>query len=126
MHKLIAKAEPWAYLAMRIVVGLLFAFHGAQKFGLFGGRRVPRASQFGAAAIIELIGGLLVAAGVAVTPVAFICSGEMAFAYFQGHASKGFWPAQNGGELAALYCFVFLYIAAAGSGPWSLDAMRRK
>ena len=114
MHKLVAKAQPWTYQLMRIVVGLLFAFHGAQKFGLFGGRRVPLASQFGAAAIIELIGGLTVAAGVAVSPVAFICSGEMAFAYFQGHAAKGFWPGQNGGELAALYCFVFLYISARG------------
>ncbi len=99
---------------MRIVVGLLFAFHGAQKFGLFGGQRVPLASQFGAAAVIELLGGLLVAAGVAVSPIAFICSGEMAVAYFQAHLPKGPWPGQNGGELTVLFCFVFLYISTRG------------
>jgi putative oxidoreductase len=114
MHKLLVRAQPWTYQALRIVAGLLFAFHGAQKFGFFGGRRVALASQFGAAAIIELVGGLLIAAGVAVSPVAFICSGEMAVAYFQAHAPRGFWPIQNGGELPVLYCFVFLYISVRG------------
>jgi putative oxidoreductase len=115
MQKLIGRAEPWAYQAMRIVVGVLFAFHGAQKlFGLFGGRQVPLASQFGAAGIIELVGGLLVAAGVWVTPVAIINSGEMAAAYFMAHFPRGWVPIQNAGELAVLYCFVFLYIAVRG------------
>jgi putative oxidoreductase len=114
MHKLLVRAQPWTYQAMRIVAGLLFAFHGAQKFGLFGGRRVALGSQMGAAAIIELVGGLLIAAGVAVTPAAFIASGQMAVAYFQAHAPKAFWPGLNGGELPVLYCFVFLYISMRG------------
>ena len=116
MNKLLAKAEPWAYLAMRIVVGVLFAFHGAQKlFGLFGGRHVALVSQFGAAGVIEFFGGLLIAAGIAVSPIAFICTGEMAFAFFQAHLPRGPWPIQNGGEPAVLYCFVFLYMATRGA-----------
>jgi putative oxidoreductase len=115
MLRFFAKAQPLAYQLMRIVVGVLFAFHGAQKlFGLFGMQRMPLASQFGVAGIIELVGGLLVAAGVAVTPVAFICSGEMAAAYFKSHFPKGMLPIQNQGELAVLYCFVFLYISTRG------------
>ena len=115
MLRFFAKAEPLAYQLMRIVAGLLFAFHGAQKlFGLFGMQRMPLISQFGAAGIIELTGGLLIAAGVAVTPVAFICSGEMAVAYFRSHYPKGMVPISNGGELAVLYCFVFLYISTRG------------
>ena len=94
---------------------MLFAFHGAQKlFGLFGMQRMPLMSQFGAAGVIELVGGLLIAAGVAVTPVAFVCSGEMAVAYFRSHFPKGMVPISNGGELAVLYCFVFLYISTRG------------
>jgi len=114
MFKAFAKAQPWAYQAMRIVAGFLFFCHGLQKFGLLGGRQVPLMSQFGAAGIIEVVGGLLIAIGVAVTPVAFICSGEMAVAYFQAHFPRGILPAQNGGELAALFCFVFLYISMRG------------
>ena len=114
MLKMLAKAQPWTYQAMRIVAGFLFFCHGLQKFGLLGGRQVPLLSQFGAAGVIEVAGGLLIAIGVAVTPVAFICSGEMAVAYFQAHFPRGVLPAQNGGELAALYCFVFLYIATRG------------
>jgi putative oxidoreductase len=115
MNKLLARAEPFTYQLLRIAVGLLFAFHGAQKlFGLFGGQRVALISQFGAAGVIELVGGLLIAAGVAVSPVAFICSGEMAFAYFQAHFPRAVVPIQNGGELSALYCFTFLYFAARG------------
>jgi putative oxidoreductase len=116
MLKLFAKAEPWSYQLMRIVVGLLFACHGAQKlFGVLGSGRAPLFTQRGAAGVIEFFGGLLVAAGVGVTPVAFICSGEMAFAFFQSHWPKGFWPIQNGGELAVLYCAVFLFISTRGS-----------
>jgi len=114
--KLFSKAEPWSYQLMRLVVGLVFACHGAQKlFGVLGADRVSLLTQRGAAGIIEFFGGLLVAAGVAVTPVAFICSGEMAVAFFQNHWPKGFWPIQNGGELAVLYCFVFLYISTRGA-----------
>src|SRR3954468_16020664 len=115
MNKLLGKAEPWAYQLLRIVAGLMFAVHGAQKlFGLFGGHRVVLLSQFGLAGIIELFGGLLIALGMAVSPVAFIASGEMAVAYLQGHLPRGFIPVQNGGEPAVLYCFLFLYFAARG------------
>ena len=115
MKRLLASAQPWAYQLLRIVAGLLFAFHGAQKlFGILGGQRVALVSQFGLAGIIEFFGGLLIAAGVAVSPVAFLCSGEMAAAYFQAHFPRAAWPAQNGGEPAVLFCFVFLYICTRG------------
>jgi putative oxidoreductase len=110
-------AGSFAYVLMRVVVGLLFACHGAQKMlGLFGGHRVPLVSQIGAAGAIELVCGVLIAIGLFTTLAAFIASGEMAVAYFQAHAPRGFWPIQNQGELAVLYCFVFLYIAARGTG----------
>ena len=120
-----ARPNSWmtdlAYLLMRLIVGLAFAEHGAQKlFGLLGGRTVPLASQFGVAGVIELVAGLLIAFGVLATWAALIASGEMAVAYFQMHAPQGFWPIQNRGELAALYCFVFLYIAARGGGRWKI------
>ena len=73
------------------------------------------------AGVIELVGGVLVAVGFLASPVAFICAGEMAVAYWTAHAPQSPWPVQNGGELAALYCFVFLYIAARGAGRWSID-----
>ena len=124
----LTKLEPYFYAVMRIVVGFLFAFHGLQKlFGMFGGiggRAVPLATQMGAAGVIETVGGLLIMIGLWAAPVAFICSGEMAFAYFQAHFPKGRWPIQNGGELAVLYCFVFLYIAARGSGRLSVSGGR--
>ena len=78
-------------------------------------------SQFGLAGVIELVGGVMIAAGVFASLVAFIASGEMAVAYFQVHAPGGFVPIQNGGELAVLYCFVFLYVAARGNGTWSVQ-----
>ena len=112
--------EP-TYALLRIVAGLLFAFHGVQKlFGMYG-TQVPMLSQAWFAGVIELVGGVLIAIGFFTSLVAFICSGEMAVAYFQVHAPKNFWPALNGGELAALYCFLFLYISARGGGAWSLD-----
>lgn len=119
--------EGYAYAAMRIVTGLLFLFHGLQKvFGMYGGKAVPLASLYGAAGIIELAGGVLVMIGLFTVPVAFICSGEMAVAYFMSHYPNGFWPIVNRGELAALYCFVFLYIATRGGGPLSLDRIIRR
>ena len=115
------------YALFRIVTGGLFAFHGAQKiFGAFGGTAVPLASMPGAAGIIELVCGVLVMIGLFTGVAAFIASGEMAFAYFMAHAPQGFFPILNRGELAVLYCFVFLYLAVAGPGPWSLDAMRKR
>lgn len=114
-------AEP-AYAAFRVVAGFLFAFHGVQKlFGMFGGTAQPIASLFGLAGIIELTCGVLVAIGWFTPFAAFLASGEMAAAYFIAHAPKGPWPIQNGGELAALYCFAFLFIATRGGGMLSVD-----
>lgn len=114
------------YSLMRIIVGLAFACHGAQKlFGAFGATAAPLLSMRGAAGVIEFFGGLLVAIGLLTGYAAFIASGEMAVAYFMAHFPKGFWPIQNGGELAVLYCFIFLYIAAQGSGVWSVGKRSR-
>jgi putative oxidoreductase len=111
------------YALLRIIAGLLFAAHGAQKlFGWLGGESVPLASLMGAAGAIEFFGGLCVALGLFAGPLAFLCSGEMAVAYFMAHQPKGALPIQNQGELAVLYAFVFLYIATRGSGLYSLDA----
>jgi putative oxidoreductase len=113
-----------AYAITRIVVGGLFAVHGAQKlFGVVGGQVQPLASMMGTAGIIELACGLLVMVGLFGGIAAFIASGEMAVAYFMVHAPQGFWPVQNQGEPAVLYCFAFLFIAARGSGIWSFDAV---
>ena len=115
------------YAILRIVSGLMFAFHGAQKiFGAFGGTAQPLVSQMGLAGIIELVGGLLIAIGLFTGLAAFIASGEMAAAYFMAHAPRGPLPIQNQGELAVLYCFLFLYISARGSGIWSADGAGRR
>ena len=116
------------YALLRIVAGLLFACHGAQKlFGFFGGASgigdtVALASLMGVAGVIELVCGLLIATGALTGPAAFLASGMMAVAYFKAHFPGGFWPIQNRGELAVVYCFLFLYMAARGAGPWSVDA----
>jgi putative oxidoreductase len=113
---------PQVYALFRIVTGFLFMFHGLQKlFGMFGGQVMPTGSIPWIAGAIELVGGLLVMIGLLTRVAAFICSGEMAAAYFMAHQPKGTWPVENGGELAALYCFAFLYIAARGAGTWSAD-----
>ena len=123
MVGLLGRFEPQAYALMRIVSGLLFLFHGLQKlFGWYGGQKVELMSQMGAAGIIEVVGGTLIMIGLAASPAAFIASGEMAFAYFTAHQPNGTWPIQNQGELAALYAFIFLYIATRGSGVLSVDA----
>jgi putative oxidoreductase len=122
---LLARLEPHAYAALRIVSGLLFLFHGLQKFGMVGGTAVDLASLRGGAAIIETIGGIFLMAGFLTVPTAFICSGEMAVAYFMVHQPQASWPIQNNGELAALFCFVFLYIATRGPGTLSLDRVVR-
>jgi len=112
---------------MRLMVGLAFAQHGAQKlFGALGGQKVPLGGLMGLAGIIELFGGLLIAIGLFAGWAAFIAAGQMAVAYFMVHASGGFWPVINKGELAVAYCFVFLYIASRGSGRYSLEAAIRK
>ena len=112
------------YAIFRIVFGLLFACHGAQKIlGLLGGPKMDAPLMI-AAGWIELLAGLLILLGLFAGIAAFIASGEMAVAYFMAHASGGFWPIVNHGEAAVLYCFAFLYIAARGSGIWSIDALR--
>ena len=126
MQKVMGRFAPYIYAALRIVAGLAFAQHGAQKlFGLLGGTAVSLASQRGLAGIIEFVGGIMIALGLFTSPVAFIASGQMAWAYFQAHAPRGFWPIQNGGELAVLFCFVFLYFSAMGSGKLSIDSIRK-
>jgi putative oxidoreductase len=110
------------YALMRVVFGFLFIFHGLQKiFGLFGGRTAELISLRGLAGTIEIVAGALIMAGLFTRPAAFIASGQMAVAYFMSHQPGGVWPIQNRGELAALYCFAFLYIAARGKGAWGLD-----
>jgi len=119
--------EPSARSVLRLVVGFTFSFHGMQKlFGLFGGHRVQFVSLPGAAGFLEFFGGLLIFVGLFTVPVAFILSGEMAVAYFKAHFPRGFLPIANGGELAALYCFIYLYLFTAGPGPLSLDRWLRK
>lgn len=126
MEKLLGPYRPYLYAALRIVAGLAFAQHGAQKlFGVIGGKPMDLTSQMGAAGVIEFVGGIMIALGLFTSPVAFIASGEMAVAYFQNHMPRAFWPIQNGGELAVLYCFIFLYFAAAGSGKLSIDSIRK-
>ena len=126
MQKALGRFAPYFYVLLRVVAGLAFAQHGAQKlFGVLGGNAVALTSQRGIAGIIEFVGGIMIALGLFTTPVAFVASGEMAWAYFQAHAPRGFWPIQNGGELAVLYCFIFLYISAVGSGKLSIDSIRK-
>lgn len=112
------------YAVMRLVIGLLFACHGAQKlFGVLGGESQLSNPMMLAAGVIEFAGGLLVALGLWTSYAALIASGQMAVAYFMVHAPGGFWPIRNKGELAVLYCFVFLFIASRGSGSWSVDGI---
>jgi putative oxidoreductase len=122
---------PYLLSVLRIVVALLYLVHGTQKLLGFPTGEPPRPpvpplSLLGAASLIETIGGLLMLLGLFTGPVAFVLSGEMAAAYFIGHAPRGFWPLLNRGEPAVLFCFIWLYFAAAGAGPWSLDALRRR
>lgn len=112
------------YAVFRIVFGLLFFSHGAQKlFGWFGGEKAAGGLPI-VAGWIELVTGLLILIGLFAGVAAFIASGEMAVAYFMVHAHSHWWPIVNHGEAAVLYCFAFLYIAARGSGIWSVDALR--
>ena len=132
MASLTQTASAWAprmLSVLRIVTGLLFLQHGTMKYFSFPPSEMFAGGLDGlmrAAGAIELVGGILIIIGLFTRPVAFICSGFTAAAYFMAHAPQGFFPALNGGELAALYCFVFLYFACAGAGPWSVDAARNK
>jgi putative oxidoreductase len=128
----IRSLEPYVRSILRIVVGFLFSLHGMQKLlGLFGGMggggaKAAFASMLWVAGGLEMVGGLLILVGLFTAPVAFILSGEMAVAYFMMHFPKGLLPIRNGGELAVLYCFVYLYLCVAGAGPFSADALVRK
>jgi putative oxidoreductase len=123
-----SKLSPFMLSIMRIVTALLFMQHGGQKLlGIPPSQQSPPLmSLMGLAGVLELFGGLLILLGLFTRPVAFILSGQMAVAYFMAHAPEGFWPLLNRGELAALYCFVFLYLAVAGGGSLSLDHLWRR
>jgi putative oxidoreductase len=120
--------SPRVLAAVRIITALLFIEHGLMKLIAFPaavpGLPTPLPAILVAAALIEIVGGALIAVGLFTRIAAFICSGQMAVAYFMFHAPQGFWPAVNQGEAAILFCFVFLYLAAAGPGAWSVDGAR--
>jgi len=116
---------PKALSVLRIVTGLLFLEHGTQKLLGFPPSEhafPPLFSLMGIQGALELVGGFLIVIGLLTRPVAFILAGDMAVAYFMAHAPKGFFPTQNGGQLAILFCFVFLYLVFAGGGEWNVDA----
>ncbi len=128
---IIAAWAPRALSVLRVIAALLFLEHGLQKLAGFpaplplpAGETVHALSLLWFAGVIEVVGGVLLTLGLFTRPVAFVLSGEMAAAYFMAHAPRGFFPVLNGGEAAILYCFLFLYLAAAGGGTWSVDAAR--
>ena len=127
-----SKCTEWALTLLRVVTGFLFMPHGAQKlFGWFGGMGPGGASAsfpglIWFAGVLEFFGGLGILLGVFTRPIAFVLSGFMAVAYFMAHAPRGFWPLLNRGELAVLYCFTFLLLAAAGGGPYTLERLWQK
>ena len=126
MHATQARHRETIYALMRFILGALFVCHGAQKlFGAFGGPSADKPLMT-AGGVIEFFGGILIAVGLLTRVASFLCSGEMAVAYFMAHAPKGFWPIVNGGEIAVLYCFAFLFVAAYGGGIYSLDAVVRR
>jgi putative oxidoreductase len=125
-----ASWQGYTHAALRIMTGLLFLQHGMTKLFKFPltdyfKDGVQIASLMGAAGLLELAGGILIIIGLFTRSVAFVLAGMMAVAYFMAHASQGFYPIQNGGELAIMFCFVFLYLATAGAGPFSVDANRK-
>ena len=127
MFTRLSRRAPEILAVTRVLVGILLASHGAQKFGAFGG--VPAGAPgfiVWIAGPIELFGGALLALGLFTRGTAFLTSGLMAFAYFLGHAGSGFWPILNGGELAIVYSWLSLYLAAQGPGAWALDNGRRR
>lgn len=125
----LSRFQPQLLSVLRIMSALLLLQHGTTKHLAFPPSAMSNIETFslgGVAGLFELVGGALLAIGLWSRPVAFVLSGLMAAAYFIGHAGRGFYPLLNGGELAALYCFVFLYLAAAGPGPLSVDAILRR
>jgi putative oxidoreductase len=126
----VAAWQPRLLSILRIVTGFLFIAHGTQKLLDFPPSDHPMNlaawTMPWTAGVLELVGGGLIILGLLTRPVAFILAGEMAVAYFMSHAPNGFWPIANKGELAVVYCFIFLYLAVAGAGAWSLDAIFKK
>ena len=121
----ITRLTPHVLSIVRIVVGLLFLEHGLSKlFGFPNGTVREMFTLSWYSGVIEFSTGTLLTLGLATRAAAFLASGEMAFAYFLGHAPKAFFPLINGGDAAILYCFIFLYFGFAGGGPWSLDRLR--
>jgi putative oxidoreductase len=125
MFRLLSANSEHILAITRILVGINFASHGAQKlFGLFGGFSAPMPLPMAyTAGVIELLGGLLIALGLLTNWAGFLASGLMAAGYFIAHAPQGFWPILNRGELAIVYCWFFLYLAARGPGAWSVDGL---
>ena len=122
LNKLLASRDSQAYALLRIVAGFLFIFHGSQKLFNFPLEfPYPMSPLMQAAGLIEVIGGTMIMLGLFSRPVAFLCSGTMAVAYWMAHGLRDIFPILNGGELSALYCFIFLFIACKGSGIWSVD-----
>ena len=121
--KFLDNYQEHSYALLRIVSGFLFLWHGAQKYFNFpiDFPYGPLNPVMGAACAIELLGGALIMIGLFTRPAAFICSGTMAAAYWMAHGTKSFFPIANGGEIAVLFCFIFLFIATRGAGIWSLD-----
>ena len=133
MSSIETMCQSWAprlLSVLRIIIGLLFIEHGTSKFFGFPSAgetgTVALFSLIGFSGVLELAGGVLLTLGLFTRITAFILSGEMAVAYFMVHAPSSFFPLINRGEPAVFYCFLFLYIAAAGAGPWSIDALRRR
>lgn len=127
MRVIPARFSDTLYCLLRFVAGALFACHGAQKlFGVLGGQKVSGNALMTLAGVIEFGGGILIALGLLTSVAAFIASGEMAVAYFKSHAPQSFWPIENQGISAVLYCFIFLYMASYGSGALSLDRAFRR
>lgn len=128
MERILGPYAPLLFAVLRIVAGVMFTMHGTQKiFGLPGEKEtVELFSLMGIAGIIELVAGIMITLGLFAGIAAFIASGEMAVAYFKAHAPQGALPILNEGELAVLYCFLFLFIAAYGAGPLSIDAAIKK
>jgi putative oxidoreductase len=124
--------SPYLLSILRISAAFLFVQYGSTKLLAFPAAIMPDgstaslASLAGVAGMFELVGGAFLLVGLFTRPVAFLLSGEMAVAYFMGHAGQGFWPVLNGGAPAVLFCFTWLYVSAAGAGPWSLDALRSR
>lgn len=131
MNARLGAFAPQMLSVLRIVTGLIFLEHGAQKFlsfppGAGAGSGLAFASPGSYAGVIELVAGLLIAIGLFTRPAAFLASGTMAVAYWIAHAPQNMFPVNNGGDAAILYCFVFLYFVFSGPGPWSLDAARNR